>query len=99
MPNELASALISFKMFDFVVGSKLEYSSHRYYQADNSINTLLPSYTICDVFIKPPIIEIYKDCKLNFRFDIKNIFDTQYAIINNYIMPRRQFRLTLGIDY
>ena len=52
IPNELTSALIGFKLFDYVVGSKLEYSSHRYYLADNSINSLLPSYIIADVFVK-----------------------------------------------
>ena len=98
MPNELASTLISFKIFDYVVGGKLEYSSHRYYQADNSINTLLPSYYIADFFIKSADITLYKNCKLNLRFDIKNIFDTQYFIINNYIMPSRQFRLSLGMS-
>ncbi|MCL2039639.1 MAG: TonB-dependent receptor [Bacteroidetes bacterium] len=98
IPNELGSAMISFKVFDFLIGGKLEYSSHRYYQADNSINSLLPSYTIADFFINAPIIEIYKN-SINLRFDIKNIFDTQYFIINNYIMPGRQFRLSLGVIY
>ena len=99
MPNELASTLISFKLFDYVFGAKLEYSSHRYYQADNSTNTLLPSYYIADLFIRSADIILYKNCKLNLRFDIKNIFNTQYFIINNYIMPSRQFRLNLNMIY
>jgi outer membrane cobalamin receptor len=99
IPQEVGNVFVAFKLYDFVFGGKLEYSSHRYYQADNSINSLLPSYSIADIFVKAPSIEVYKNCKLNLRFDIKNIFDTQYFIINNYIMPSRQFRLSLGMEY
>ena len=99
IPNELVSTLISFNSFDYIIGGKLEYSSHRYYLADNSANALLPSYYIVDLFIKSADIILYKDCKLNIRLDIKNIFNTQYTIINNYIMPQRQFRLSLGVAY
>ena len=97
IPNEIGNMLIAFKLFNFALGGKLEYSSHRYYQADNSISSLLPSYTIADAFVVWNYI--VADLKLNIRFDVKNIFDTQYSIINNYIMPSRQFRLTLGVGY
>jgi outer membrane cobalamin receptor len=100
IPNELSNVLISFKVFGIMLGGKIEYSSHRYYQADNSINSVIPSYFIGDLFAVYDNIKFTNaPLKFNIRLDIKNIFDTQYTIINNYIMPRRQFRLSLGVVF
>jgi outer membrane cobalamin receptor len=89
-PNELLSFLFCCGIYDFDLGAKCEYSSHRYIQADNSNNAVIPSYFIVDLFISKQI-EINK-LNLILRLDIKNIFNTQYEIINNYIMPRRQIK-------
>ena len=99
IPNELGNIMISFNVSDFTIGGKVEYSSHRYFQADNSINAILPSYSTADIFIKTNQIDIYKNCKINLRCDIKNITNTQYFIINNYIMPRRHIRFTANLNY
>jgi outer membrane receptor protein involved in Fe transport len=97
IPEEMFSFLLDFKIKNVNLGLKGEYSSFRYLQSDNAPNAILPSYFTCDLFI-------YKNIQLkslNFllRFDCKNLFNEKYEIISNYIMPSRQFRVSLGFEY
>jgi outer membrane cobalamin receptor len=67
----------------------------RYKNADNS--NLLPAYSLTDVNIVKQIV--YFGFQLSVRCAVNNIFNANYQVMENYPMPGRTFRFSLGIDY
>jgi outer membrane cobalamin receptor len=95
-PNEMLNYLFCIDVLGIDIGSKGEYSSFAYTQADNANNAILQPYWIFDVFVmKAFIIDEYS---LQVRLECKNIFNRQYEIISRYIMPGRSFRIGITFD-
>ena len=96
VPQEQITTAFDIKFpYKIHLGSKIDYSSFRYIQPDNDSKNILPKYLIADVYI-------YKEFdfnNLNFilRFDCKNLFNEQYELIQNYIMPGRAFKAGIGL--
>lgn len=96
-PNELLNLLLAVNFYKTDFGIKFEYSSFRYIQADNNPKDFLPKYFVTDLFINKKIN--IDSISFIVRLECKNIFDMRYELISNYIMPGRQFRATIGIEY
>jgi outer membrane cobalamin receptor len=70
------------------------YVTKRYISASNTIT--LPSYKTADILVgwKYSLNGI----PVQIQGEVKNVFDLEYQIMNEFPMPPREFRLTLGID-
>ncbi|MDR0927179.1 MAG: TonB-dependent receptor [Ignavibacteria bacterium] len=95
-PNEIASYIISYSISEFEFGIKGNYTSFRYLQGDNDDNAVLPSYFTHDCFVSKQFKIADIDWKL--RLGVQNIFDLQYEVISNYIMPCRAFQATISCE-
>jgi outer membrane cobalamin receptor len=67
----------------------------RYKNADNS--NLLPAYSLTDMNIVKQIV--YSGFQLSVRCAVNNVFNANYQVMENYPMPGRTFRFSLGVDY
>ena len=67
----------------------------RYKNADNSNE--LSAYSLTDVNIVKQIA--YSGFQLTMRCAVNNVFNAHYQVMENYPMPGRTFRLSVGIDY
>ena len=90
IPQEIISGYLTFKFWRITSGITGQYSSFRYSLPGNSYDSVLPEYLLIDLFSE---IEFrIAGSKLSFRIDLKNIFDENYSIIENYPMPGRYIR-------
>ena len=96
VPQEQITVFLDTKLpYNIHIGSKCDYSSFRYIQADNDIKNILPSYFIANIYA-------YKNLLINninfmLRFECNNIFNEQYELVQNYVMPGRNFRIGFNI--
>ncbi len=97
IPQELFSANIVYHYVSSSVGCSAYYSSFRYNTADNSAESLLPSYIQVNVFAEYNI-EIFS-AESSLRFECTNLFNAQYSVIVNYPMPPRSFRLGMHLKF
>jgi outer membrane receptor for ferrienterochelin and colicins len=67
----------------------------RYEDANNSY--LFPAYSLTDVNIVKQIA--YSGFQLSVRCAVNNVFNANYQVMENYPMPGRTFRFSLGMDY
>ncbi len=96
MPKELLSGYIYFRNSILNPGFRAIYVSHRFSLPDNHYESMLKSYMISNIFL-------FKEFKFNSiilktRFEICNLFDTQYEIIKNYPMTGRTWNLTINAE-
>ena len=97
MPQEIFSSTLILNYSDFSIGTNLRYSGHYFSLPDNSYESLMKGYTLLDIFMSYKLkLKFYE---LNIRAECKNLLDEQYAIIKNYPMPGRFFRVGLTIIY
>ena len=100
IPQETFNFLFCLRFCEIDFGMKGEYSSFRYIQDDNSLNAILPKYFTSDIFLcRKFCIDAKSDIFLTFRLECKNIFADRYEIVSNYIMPGRQFRASIGLEF
>ncbi|MGQ9819687.1 MAG: TonB-dependent receptor plug domain-containing protein [Candidatus Kapaibacteriales bacterium] len=87
------SALYSFPL-DFSLGINQFLCGERFALPDNSIASRLSPYSLWGITITKSFE--YYSLKLNFTFEINNIFDQQYEIYLNYPMPGRSFKFSFN---
>ncbi len=93
-PRNLVNVVFYFPIYkQFVIATKLFYSSERYALPDNSSSSKLLSYVLLDFSISKEIH--LKKNKIFLNFEIFNILNSEYQIIFNYPMQSRHFLLTL----
>ncbi len=95
VPQELLTFMLECDCYGVNIGSKGDYSSFRYTQADNDARAILPNYFVLDTYAYKNFNLFDMDFLL--RFTCKNIFDKRYALVQNYFMPGRSFRFSLEI--
>ena len=90
--------------FDLGIGFQYNFFrlnfNHRYVdksftKSDNSI--YLPAYRVYDISasVTPSVFNL----KLLAKFDLLNIFDRRFIIVEDHPMPGRQVRFTIGLKY
>jgi vitamin B12 transporter len=84
---------ISYKTF--FASYQQSISGKRYTLADNS--TQLPIFTLANIQLGKNFI--WQNGSAEGRFDIDNIFNTNYQSVAYYAMPRRTYRFTLIFKY
>lgn len=97
LPQEIISLMIDYKYNILSIGTNIYYNSFRYYSFDNYIKSLLEPYYYIDVNLSI-MIKILSN-NLSFSLILNNITNQSYQIINNYPMPKRNFRLSLSYKF
>jgi outer membrane receptor protein involved in Fe transport len=82
---------------EFVLGYTLNYSSFAYSLRDNNHNSIIDNYLIYDVSLTRKFN--FDQYAFQLRFDVRNLFDTEFEVIKNYPMPGRIFRASLQFIY
>ncbi len=77
--------------FDFNINS--QYTSYRFALQSNDLNSILDNYLILNLGTSYNF-DVY-DINLTFQFNVKNVFDKNYAIIMNYPMPGRTYKFSI----
>jgi len=97
MPQEIISGSLIFAYNKLTTGTNVRYSGHYFSLPDNSFDSIMEGYTLMDIFLNYNLESSFFN--MNIRVECKNIFDEQYAIIKNYPMPGRFFRVGLTLNY
>jgi vitamin B12 transporter len=71
------------------------YSSGRYYIGENLPEYLVPGFSVSDISAQYAF-KLYK-LPVSSSVEINNLFNTNYAFIRSFPMPRRSFRLSMQI--
>ncbi len=71
------------------------FSSQRYYTNDNLPDDNLPGYAVSDASVVYRFMT--KRTPLMASFEVNNLFNKQYDVIQSYPMPGRSYRITLQI--
>jgi hypothetical protein len=71
------------------------FSSSRYQNSNNVPEYYLPKYSVSDASFVYSFLAGLKPVSAS--FDVNNLFNKNYAVINNYPMPGRSYRLTFQI--
>ncbi|MBI3258776.1 MAG: TonB-dependent receptor [Ignavibacteriae bacterium] len=90
IPQEIVSGNIVVTVGKSMVGFLVNYSSFRYTLADNSEESIIPSYLQVNLFAEQKIQTGV--INLTLRADCNNLFNEQYSVVLNYPMPGRGFR-------
>ncbi|MGB9772985.1 MAG: TonB-dependent receptor plug domain-containing protein [Bacteroidota bacterium] len=94
VPKELLSGEVRlmFERFDLVV--RHQFVGYRFTAEDN--RTFLPSYNVTDasLVVRYP----FRHWMISVKFDVNNLFNTDYQVLALYPMPLRNFAITLTIQ-
>jgi vitamin B12 transporter len=95
IPRENLHLNLAFTGNPVDVSIQPRYTGFRYLPGDDG--RYLPAYLTADLHINITfrIFMLYSTAGLQ----VKNIFDEQYELIQNYPMPGRQFRATIRLEY
>lgn len=91
VPQEIVSGNITTAIEKSMIGFSINYSSFRYSLADNSSESIIPSYLQVNIFAEQKIN--LTNINLTLRADCNNLFNERYSVVLNYPMPGRGFRL------
>ncbi|TAL70244.1 MAG: TonB-dependent receptor [Bacteroidetes bacterium] len=95
VPQELIAGSFDYNYAGFILGLNFQYSSYYYTIPGNSLNNLMPSYTILNVFISKNFELLGTNLEL--RIDCNNIFNAQYCVVWKYPMPGRLLKGGISI--
>lgn len=97
IPYETFTFSTSVKYQKFTLAWFGIYNGYRYILNENIYQNMLPSWWHNDLTASY-LFNVSK-IKLNFKFEIKNIFNKQYEVIKNYPMPGRAYYATFSLTY
>ncbi|MFP4527858.1 MAG: TonB-dependent receptor plug domain-containing protein [Candidatus Kapaibacterium sp.] len=78
-------------------GAQFEYIGHRFYLPENSAENLMPAYNTLNIYAFKTFI--FSGGKIALRGEILNALDERYAIILNYPLPGRYFRVGITTKF
>jgi vitamin B12 transporter len=78
----------------FYINPGFSYTGQRYTSADN--NHQLPGYGIMDIMISRDLT--VSNYRFNLRFDLLNLFNTEYQAVQYYPMPGRNYAVTIKLS-
>lgn len=94
--QEMLSLNINYKISDFIIYLSTLYNSFRFSLPDNSFNSIIPEFSICNAIIDYNL-KINGNNNFLLYLKIDNLLDKRYEIIKNYPLPGRIFKI--GINY
>lgn len=95
LPKELLGASFSCAVGPVTLNGAFNFIGERFIAADNSQS--LPAYRLTSFnIIWRSAIEPLKPV---LKAEVSNVFDVDYQVFNQYPMPRRNYQLTLGLEY
>ncbi|MFD2790834.1 TonB-dependent receptor [Arenibacter sp. H213] len=90
------SMMVDYK--DIALNYSFIYTGERYSQKANIPSNYLQPWYTHDMSINYAIPFVFKN-PLKLGFELNNILDQQYAVIKNFPMPGRSFRLSLNYEF
>ena len=96
IPQELFALNLITRLKDYSLGANCQYSGFRYSLADNSYSSVLPEYTLVNIFASKQFE--FNGFNLLLRAECNNIGDESYSVIKNYPMPGRSYRLSVSVN-
>jgi vitamin B12 transporter len=75
----------------FIINPAFNYNGFRYISTDNIYR--LPGYGLMDLTLSRNVS--VKKSSINLRFDIHNVFNTEYQAVQYYPMPGRHYSIIL----
>jgi vitamin B12 transporter len=95
IPKFVGVVGFSIQVYDISFNLTHTISSKRFIKEDESAS--LPQYSLMDINLSTSLR--FNLLRLNLRAEISNIFNNDYQVLQDYPMPGRTFRMTIGIDY
>lgn len=93
MPQHVLNVDFSFSMYDFTLNLSNQYVSSRYSLYENIPKNLIEGFFISDVVLK--YSKRLSTHKITVLAGVKNIFNQSYEVVRNYVMPQRNYFITL----
>lgn len=95
VPQEMFGAKAGFELNGFYLGADLSYTGFTFALPDNSYKSLIPEFWLFNANISKGFS--LGSSRFTLKLNVLNILNEQYAVVKNYPMPGRVFRL--GISY
>ncbi|HTB53472.1 MAG TPA: TonB-dependent receptor [Ferruginibacter sp.] len=92
-PVNSGSGLMAFMYKTWTAGYTMLFSGYRYSLGENDPTNELPGWITQDVFVSRSI-HIHQ-VQANIKAEVKNIFDTRYAIVQYYPMEGRSYKISI----
>jgi len=96
VPQEMFGTNAGLNILGFYFGANLNYVGFTFALPDNSYYSLIPEYWLLNVKLSRSFP--LGSSLLTLKVDALNILDEQYAVVKNYPMPGRVFRLSLSYE-
>lgn len=97
VPRHSASFATNISWRDYTLNYSLLYAGERYAQPENTLLNRMPAWITHDVSASK--IVKWEDVTFEFLAEINNLAGHNYAVIRNYPMPGRNFRLSLTLRW
>lgn len=94
-PKHTFNTSLKFTYGDFTLKYDFQHVSRRYIRPANTL--YLESYNISDLLMS--FIYNYRNWKSTISFQVKNIFDEKYEIIQYQPIPGREYRVNMNISF
>jgi len=94
-PRHSANLNLTTKLRQVSLHYQFNYTGLRYTKPENTL--YLPAYQTSDVTLT--VTKLYHDVEYTCSFQVKNLYDASYRIVENMPIPGREFRLSLKIGY
>ena len=94
-PRHSANLNLTAKLRRVSLHYQFNYTGLRYTKPENTL--YLPAYQTSDVTLT--VTKLYHDVEYTCSFQVKNLYDASYRIVENMPIPGREFRLSLKIGY
>lgn len=97
VPRHSAAALLSGRIGRYTAAYTYNYTGARYGMPENTLPNRMAPWQTSDIAISTRLAS--SAVEYNINAEINNIFDADYDIIQNYPMPKRNFRIGLSIKW
>lgn len=96
-PEHLASVRVLYHKAWFSAGFTGQFVGDRYSLPSNTVDSRLPAFLTATVFVEGTLQ--IATTRVNTRLLCDNCFDERYAVIRNFPMPGRAFRVSIRADF
>lgn len=96
IPHHSGSAVVSADWRGWGLNYSYIYVGERYSQPENIRSNRMPAWNTSDLSLQREFG--IRAVRMRVQLDINNLFNRDYAVILNYPMPRRNYRLTLVVS-
>ncbi|MBO3099311.1 TonB-dependent receptor plug domain-containing protein [Gelidibacter pelagius] len=98
VPKHSGSATLMMDYKNIALNYSFIYTGERYSQKANIASNYLQPWYTHDISVNYEL-PIFEENPLEFGLEVNNLFDQHYAVIKNFPMPGRSFRLNLNYQF